>query len=97
VNQVIFVVLAYSLLQLYLRRKGRAELNRRTVPRIRRQLMPTHSVVILYYMNRFALMSLTEYTQLVLNLGEEARKKVLAKTKQIERDMAQELQRSRPP
>jgi hypothetical protein len=97
VNQVIFVVLAYSLLQLYLRRKGRAELNRRTVPRIRRQLMPTHSVVILYYMNRFALMSLTEYTQLVLNLGEEARKKVLAKTKQIQREMAEELQRVRPP
>jgi hypothetical protein len=42
-------------------------------------------------------MSLTEYTQLVLSLEEEARKKVLAKTKQIERDMAQELQRVRPP
>jgi hypothetical protein len=97
VNQVVFLVLAYSLLQLYLLRKGRAELNRRTVPRIRRQLMPTHSVVILYYMNRFALMSLAEYTRLVLSLGEGARKKVLAKTKQLERDMAQELQRVRPP
>lgn len=91
VNQVVFVALAYSLLQLYLRRIGRSELNRRTVPRIRSQLMPTHSVVILYYMNRFALLSLFEYTRLVLKLSEQARKKVLAKTQQLERELAQEL------
>jgi len=97
VNQVVFVALAYSLLQLYLRRIGRQELNRHTVPCIRRQLMPTHSVVILYYMNRFALMSLYEYTRLVLSLSEPARKKVLAKTEQLERDLAHELVLVRAP
>lgn len=91
INQVVFVVLAYSLLQLYLRRIGRSQLNRRTVPRIRSQLMPTHSVVILYYMNRFALLSLFEYTRIVLNLSEEARNKVLTKTQQLEQDLAREL------
>lgn len=97
VNQVIFVALAYSLLQLYLRRIGRPELNRHTLPRIRRQLMPTHSVVILYYMNRFALLSVLEYTKLVLSLSEKARKKVLAKTERLERDLTQELVLVRPP
>jgi hypothetical protein len=97
VNQVIFVALAYSLLQLYLRRIGRPELNRRTTPRIRRQLMPTNSVIILYYQNRFALLSALEYTSLVLNLSEKARKKVLAKTQQLERELAQELALARAP
>jgi hypothetical protein len=97
VNQVIFVALAYSLLQLYLHRRGRAELNRRTLPRLRQQLMPTRSVVILYYQNRFALLSVLQYTQLLLSLGAKARPKVLAKTRQIERQQAQELALARAP
>lgn len=97
VNQVVFVALAYSLLQLYLRRIGRAELNRHTLPRIRRQLMPTHSVIILYYQNRFALLSVFEYTRLLLSLSEQARKKVLAKTQRLERELARELVLVRPP
>jgi len=97
VNQVIFVALAYSLLQLYLHRMGRAELNRRTLPRLRQQLMPTRSVVILYYQNRFALLSVIQYTQLLLSLGAKARRKVLAKTRQIDRQQAQELALARAP
>jgi hypothetical protein len=97
VNQVIFVALAYSLLQLYLRRMDRAELNRRTLPRLRQQLMPTRSVVILYYQNRFALLSVIQYTQLMLSLGAKARRKVLAKTRQIDRQQAQELALARAP
>jgi hypothetical protein len=97
VNQVIFVALAYSLLQLYLRRTDRAELNRRTLPRLRQQLMPTRSVIILYYQNRFALLSVVQYTQLLLSLGAKARRKVLAKTRQIDREQAQELALVRAP
>ena len=97
VNQVVFVVLAYSLLQLYLRRTGRGELNRRTLPRIRQQLMPTHSVIILYYQNRFALLSVFEYTRLLLTLSEKARRKVLAKTQRLQRDLIRELVLVRPP
>jgi hypothetical protein len=97
VNQVIFVALAYSLLQLHLRRMDRAELNRRTIPRLRQQLMPTRSVVILYYQNRFALLSVIQYTQLLLSLAAKARRKVLAKTRQIDRQQAQELALVRAP
>ena len=52
---------------------------------------------MLYYMNRFALLSLFEYTKLVLTLSEKARQKVLAKTQQLERDLARELVLVRPP
>jgi hypothetical protein len=75
----------------------RAELNRRTLPRLRQQLMPTRSVVILYYQNRFALLSVIQYTQLMLSLGAKARRKVLAKTRQIDRQQAQELALARAP
>ncbi|MEA3437829.1 MAG: hypothetical protein U9R43_15285 [Thermodesulfobacteriota bacterium] len=46
VNQVVFIMLAYNLLQLYLLRKGRKELNKKTLPRIRQQLLPSDSHVI---------------------------------------------------
>ena len=97
VNQVMFVALAYTLLQLYLRRTGRPELNRHTVPRIRNQLMPTQSVIILYCRNRFALLTAMEYTSLLLNLSEEARQKILAKTHRLQRELAAELTLVRPP
>jgi hypothetical protein len=97
VNQVVFVVLAYSLLQLYLCRTGRGELNRRTLPRLRQQLLPTHSVIILYCRNRFALLSVFQYTQLLLTLSEKARRKVLAKTRRLERDLTRELVLARSP
>ncbi len=97
VNQVVFVLLAYTLLQLYLRRIGRTDMSRRTVPRVRSQLMPTRSVVIIYYGERFALLSVLEYTRLLLTLTEAARKKILAKTKRLQQEQARELTLIRSP
>jgi hypothetical protein len=97
VNQVVFVLLAYTLLQLYLRRRARTDLTRRTLPRVRSQLMPTRSVVILYHGERFALLSVLEYTRLLLTLGEAARKKLLAKTKRLQQVQAREFTLIRAP
>jgi len=97
VNQVVFVLLAYTLLQLYLRRRGRTDLTRRTLPRVRSQLMPTRSVVILYHGERFALLSVLEYTRLLLTLAEAARKKLLAKTKHLQQAQAREFTLIRAP
>lgn len=97
VNQVVFVLLAYTLLQLYLRRRGRTDLTRRTLPRVRSQLMPTRSVVILYHGERFALLSVLEYTRLLLTLAEAARKKLLAKTKRLQQVQAREFTLIRAP
>jgi hypothetical protein len=98
VNQVVFVALAYSLLQLYLLRKvRRPELNRRTRIRLRDQLLPSDSNIILYCENRFAFLSPLEYTDLLLNLSEPARQKILAKTRRLKRQVATELKHPRAP
>jgi hypothetical protein len=96
-NQVIFVALAYSLLQLYLKRTERAALNRRTQPRLLRQLIPTRSVIIIYYRNRFALLSPLAYTKLLLTLPPDASKKILSKAQRLESDLNHELNLVRPP
>jgi hypothetical protein len=98
VNQVVFVALAYSLLQIYLLRKvQRPELNRRTRIRLRDQLLPSDSNIILYCENRFAFLSPLEYTDLLLNLSEPARQKILAKTRRLKRQVATELKHPRAP
>jgi len=96
-NQVIFVALAYSLMQLFLLRMKRSALNRHTQPRLRHQLMPTDSVIIVYYNNRFALFTPGEYTEILLTLSAEAGKKILEKIRRMRRDLEQELKLVRAP
>jgi hypothetical protein len=96
-NQVVFVALAYSLMQLYLRRMGRSELNRRTQPQVRNQLMPTDSVIIIYCQNRFALVSPVEYTVLLLELSPDAAKKILEKARRLSGNLDHELKLVRAP
>jgi hypothetical protein len=96
-NQVIFVTLAYSLMQLFLLRIKRSALNRHTQPRLRRQLMPMDSVIIVYYCNRFALFTPAEYTELLLTLSPEAGKKILEKIRRLRRDLEQGLKVVRAP
>lgn len=97
VNQVIFVALTYNLLQLHLKRHGREELNRRTLPRIYNQLLPNAAFIIIYCQERFALFSTPEYTTILLTLPKKAKDKILYKTRRIQRDMVQELRSPRPP
>jgi len=97
VHQVVFVLLTYSLLQWFLLRIGRKELNPRTRTRIMQLLRPTVTVIVLYYQNYVAYLSPLEHQELVLTLDEEARKKILAKTRRLRRNLAQQLQRPRPP
>ncbi|MBM4029016.1 MAG: transposase [Planctomycetes bacterium] len=97
VHQVVFVLLTYSLLQWFLLRSGRKELNPRTRTRIMQLLRPTVTVIVLYYQNYVAYLSPLEHQELVLTLDEEARKKILAKTRRLRRNLAQQLQRPRSP
>jgi hypothetical protein len=96
-NQVLFVALAYSLMQLHLMRIKRSELNRRTQPQLRNRLMPTDSVIIIYYNNRFALLSPMQYTELLLTLSGEAGKKILEKVRRLRRELEQEPKSVRAP
>jgi len=95
VNQVVFILLTYSLLQWYLVRRDRRELNTQTRPRTLEMLKPSLTMILIYYQNYVAFLSALEHQELVLTLEEEARKKILAKTQALRRSLAHELYHSR--
>jgi Transposase DDE domain len=97
VNQVVFVLLMYSLLQWYWQRQGRADLPRRTRPRALAQLRPTLTVILLYYRNYVARLSPLQYQEVLLTLKESARRKILAKTRRLRRGLAHQLDHARSP
>lgn len=97
VNQVVFVVLTYSLLQWYLLRIGRRELNTRTRTRTLQLLRPAITMVLIYYKSYVAYLSPLEHQELVLTLNEQARKKILAKTRKLRRSLANQLANPRAP
>jgi hypothetical protein len=97
VNQVVFVLLTYSLLQWFLLRLGRKELNPKTRTRTLELLRPTLTVIAIYYQNYMAFLSPLQHQELVLTLSEPARKKILAKTRRLRRSLARQLDHARPP
>jgi hypothetical protein len=97
VNQVVFVLLTYSLLQWFLLRMGRKELNPKTRTRTLELLHPTLTVIVIYYQNCMAFLTPLQHQELVLTLSEPARKKILAKTRRLRRSLAHQLDHARPP
>jgi hypothetical protein len=97
VNQVLFVLLAYTLLQAHLFLRQRQEMNPRTRGRLLPWLNPTLQVVAVYYQQRFCWMSLGEFGTILLDLEEKARARLRPKMKQIQRDVYHLLQNARPP
>jgi hypothetical protein len=97
VNQVVFILLAYNLLQIYLLKQGRKELNQKTLPRIRQQLLPADNYVIVYYQNYYGLFTPFELVGFVVMLHEEARKKIAAKCQRIGRELSGIMQNPRAP
>jgi hypothetical protein len=97
VHQVVFVLLTYSLLQWFLLRIGRKELNPKTRTRTLELLRPTLTVIVIYYQNYMAFLTPLQHQELVLTLNESARKKILAKTRRLRRSLAQALNHARPP
>ncbi len=97
VNQVVFILLAYNLLQLYLLKRGRKELNPKTLPRIRQQLLPSDNYIIVYRQNYYSLFRPFELVGFVVTLSEEARKKIAAKCRRIGRELNITLRNPRPP
>ncbi len=97
VNQVVFILLAYSLLQIYLLRKKRTDVTSKTPPSIRKQLVPTENHIIVYYQNYYGLFEHIEYTELMtVGLSDEARRKIGMKCRFLKQEKAQELMNPRP-
>lgn len=97
VNQVVFTMLAYNLLQLHLFRQKRRELNQKTPPHIRQQLLPSDNHTIVYYQNYYALFRPFELVQFVVELDEEPRKKIARKCRHIGRELNALMNNPRPP
>jgi hypothetical protein len=97
VNQVVFIMLAYNLLQIYLLRQGRKELNKKTLPRIRQQLLPSANHIIVYWQNYYGLFDPLEFTEIIATLGDQARKKTLEKCRRLRRELNGVLKNPRPP
>jgi len=97
VNQVVFVMLAYNLLQIYLLHRGRKELNQKTLPRIRQQLLPSDNHIIVYYQNYYGLFAPFELMGFVVMLREKARKKIAIKCQRIGRELNGLMQNPRAP
>ena len=97
VNQVVFIMLAYNLLQLYLLRQGRRELTKKTPPLIRQQLLPSANHIIVYWQNYYGLFNPLEFVEIIATLGEQARKKVAEKSRRLRRELAECMRNPRPP
>jgi hypothetical protein len=97
VNQVVFVMLAYDLLQYHLLRKGRKDLTNKTPPRIRQQLLPSDNHIIVYRENYYGLFAPLEFSGILLTLAEPARRKAAQKCQRLSRELTEGLKQPRPP
>ena len=97
VNQALFVLLAYTLLQAHLVLRRRQELNRSVWERAWELLSPTLEVVAVYSRQRFCLLTLAEYGRILLDVTEPVRGKLRDRLRQIEREQYSLLQNARPP
>ena len=97
VNRVVFVLLMYSLLQWYWQRIRRPEFNPRITARALDQLRPTMTVILIFYRGYVARLTPLEYQELLLTLKEEARLKILAKTRRLRRGLTHQLDHARAP
>jgi hypothetical protein len=96
-NQVVFTMLAYNLLQLHLYRQRRKELNQKTLPHIRQQLLPSDNHIIVYYQSYYGLFRPFELVQFLVELPEEPRKKIARKCRRIGRELSTLMDNPRPP
>lgn len=97
VNRVIFTILGYDLLQIYLLCQTRKELNKKTLPRIRQQLLPSNSHVIVYFQNCYALFRPLQIVELVAILCDEERNKIAQKCRRLRLELKRVIINPRPP
>lgn len=97
VNQALFVLLAYTLVQAHLVLRQRQKLNRGVWERAWQLLSPTLEVVAVYYRQRFCLLTLAEFGRILLDIAEPVRGKLREKLRRIEREQYTLLENARAP
>ncbi|MFQ5351910.1 MAG: transposase [Candidatus Binatia bacterium] len=83
VNQLVFVLMAYSLVQIFLLKTGRKELARRVRTRLLEELMHQEDQFAIYCDGRVAFVPHQEFHEILLTLDEHARRKILGKIREI--------------
>lgn len=96
-NQVIFIMLAFNLLQHFLRKQHRKDLTNKPQPLIRRQLLPSTNHIIVYWQDHYGFFDPIEFTEIIATLEDEARRRVAEKCRQLRRELSTELANPRPP
>jgi len=97
VNQALFVLLAYTLVQAHLVLRQRQPLTRGVWDLTWQLLSPTLEVVAVYYRQRFCLLTLAEYGRILLDIAEPARSKLRENLRRIEREQYSLLDVARAP
>jgi len=85
VNQIVFVELAYLLIQLFIQKLGRNELAGRTRQRLLDVLLPNDYWMAVYHKQCFGMFSKLQYTEELLTLREGARGRLLGTTRRLRR------------
>ncbi len=98
VNHVVFTMLAYNLLQLFLLRSGREEINDKTPLTVRRELLAANNYTIVYWQNYYGLFTPMELIELMtVGVSEEARLKIGQKCRRLQGELHNALSNPRPP
>jgi hypothetical protein len=84
INQIVFVLMAYTLVQIFLHKSGREDLAAHTRDRLFDELFSQDDRMALYCDGRVAFLPLLEYQELILSLEEHARRKVLGLTRKLQ-------------
>jgi len=96
-NQVVFVALTYTLLQVQLRCENMPELNRMTRQRLQHIMLPHGNHIVVYAYNYYGFFDLPEYTEIVMNIVEPAKSKLLKKVRRIRREFLGSMKNPRGP
>ena len=96
-HQVVFVGLAYTLLQMQLVQENRPELNRMTKNTLNHQMLPYGNHIIVYTQNYYGFFDLPEYTEIIMGITEPSKTKLLKKVRKIRREFLSSLSRPRGP
>ena len=96
-NQVVFVALSYTLLQMQLLRENRPELNRMTRRTLQHQMLPYGNHIIVYVREYFGFFDLPEYTEIIIGITEPAKSKLRKKVRRLRRDFLGSMKRPRAP
>jgi hypothetical protein len=85
VSQVIFVLLSYSLLQIFLLQSDRGELAKATRQKLLASLLPDGEKVAVYWENHVGYFGVREYSAILLTLEEGARRRLLGTLRRLQK------------